>query len=665
MKQSLKNLTQYCLFLVIAVTAFLAIDQNKSIGQQDPNRDYPFYIRPVLAPSLYSPGAVVTIDDYDNWQIGTDFAEVGMAGNPLNPMSFAAAWNNLSSSYGAYSYYTVNGIDWLASTQPTWGASMMGDPVMAFDGLGNLYFDNMYGSISGTRVAKSTNGGQNYSSVVFGGTGNDKNWIAAVQTGGPYANYIYQVMTPGNIKRSTDLGATFTQVASYSNTLPGAMTCVGPNGATNGGAAYVVTHTGSSLAATYTFYCSTDGGTTWDFKSANQFAGYVGTQVASRHSVQNMRTRPYPFITADNSNGPFRGRLYLVYAKNTPNSNGAKPDIFLRYSTDFGATWSAETLVNDDPNTTVNHQWFPAPWCDINTGKLYIKWLDTRDCPTSDSCMVYGTISTDGGVTFAVNQKISNKKFRINCTSCNGGSPAYLGDYDYLASNGKVAMVAWTDFRNNSFGNYVGYFPDFAMRMDPTSETINSNNGVKDFSMIVPSVKLYTDTVIVSAVITPTPGSGTLAITYPSPGGNKLTSFPGQLSVRVTATNVTPGTYTMTVTAKGPNGTPVHQREVTVIASTTSSVTNEGEAITYKLEQNYPNPFNPVTKINYSIAKVSDVKISVYNTLGKEVASFENQKQSPGNHFIIFNANSLSTGIYYYKIQAGSFTDVKKMMLVK
>jgi hypothetical protein len=72
-----------------------------------------------------------------------------------------------------------------------------------------------------------------------------------------------------------------------------------------------------------------------------------------------------------------------------------------------------------------------------------------------------------------------------------------------------------------------------------------------------------------------------------------------------------------------------------------------------------------VTKINYSIAKISDVKISVYNTLGKEVASFENQKQSPGNHFIIFNANSLSTGIYYYKIQAGGFTDVKKMMLVK
>ena len=143
-----------------------------------------------------------------------------------------------------------------------------------------LYFDNMYGPITGTRVAKSTNGGATYSwTYVFAGTGNDKNWIAAVQTGGPYANYIYQCMTPGNIKRSTDLGATFTQVASFSNTLPGMMCAVGPNGTTNGGAAYVVTHTGSSLAATYTFYCSTDGGTTWTMKSAQNFAGYVGTQV--------------------------------------------------------------------------------------------------------------------------------------------------------------------------------------------------------------------------------------------------------------------------------------------------------------------------------------------------------------------------------------------------
>jgi hypothetical protein len=357
--------------------------------------------------------------------------------------------------------------------------------------------------------------------------------------------------------------------------------------------------------------------------------------------------------------------LYLTYTKNSPNADGQKPNIYSRYSTDFGVTWSADNLVNDDANTTANNNWFPSAWCDITTGKLYIKWLDTRDCPTSDSCMVYGTISSDGGATFAANQKISNKKYRINCTSCNGGTPAYLGDYDYLNSNGKVAMVAWTDFRSNTFGNYVGYFPDFAMRMNPTTQTINSNNGVRDFKMVIPGVKLYTDTVIVTSAITPAPGSGSFAITYPSPGGNKLTHFPDSLSVTVTATNVTPGTYTLTVTSKGPNGTPVHQRTVSITANTTTSVNNEEIATSFKLSQNYPNPFNPSTKIDYSIAKISNVKITVYNNLGKEVASFFNQNQAPGNHFVIFNANSLSTGIYYYKIEAGDFTDVKKMTLIK
>lgn len=655
-----KLLLLSCLFILISMVNTGDLFSQKVV---DPNRDYPVYFRPELPPAMFSPGAVVTIGDYDNWNIGTDFAEVGMSGNPVNPTNFTAAWNNLSAAYGAYVYYTLNGYDWFPSTQPVW-SSMAGDPVITSDALGNFYFDNMYGSsITNTKVAKSTNGGMNWLTPVFAGTGNDKNWIAAVQTGGPYANYIFQVMTPGNIKRSTDLGATFTQVATYSNTLPGAMVCIGPNGSTNGGAVYVVTHTGTSTAATYNFYCSTDGGTTWVLKSSQNFAGYVGTYVSSRHSVQNMRTRPYPFITADNSTGPFRGRLYLTYAKNSPDGSGNKPNIYLRYSDNQGANWSDSIRVNDDANSQNNHQWFPSTWCDINTGTLYIKWLDTRDCPTSDSCLVYGTYSTNGGVSYAPNVPISNKKFRINCTSCNGGTPAYLGDYDYLNSNGKVAMVAWTDFRNNSFGNYVGYYPDFAMRMNPTEGTINNPNGFADFKMVVPGVKHYTDTVLVSADVTPTPAMGSFTITYP--GGNKLTSYPDSLTVRVTINNVTPGSYVMNVLAKGPNGTPVHKRTVSITVSGPTGIASNETPLSYKLEQNYPNPFNPVTRINYSIVKASDVKITVYNNLGKEVAAFFNAKQEAGSHFVLFNARGLSTGVYYYKIEAGNFTDVKKMILIK
>jgi Neuraminidase (sialidase) len=126
-----------------------------------------------------------------------------------------------------------------------------------------------------------------------------------------------------------------------------------------------------------------------------------------------MRTRPYPFISADNSYGTYRGRLYLVYASNSPAGNGNKPDIFCRYSDDQGATWSSAVTVNDDVNSQNHHQWHPSIWTDKQTGKLFVKWMDTRDTPTSDSAYIYASYSEDGGQTFVTNQRISNSKMKM------------------------------------------------------------------------------------------------------------------------------------------------------------------------------------------------------------------------------------------------------------
>ena len=144
--------------------------------------------------------------------------------------------------------------------------------------------------------------------------------------------------------------------------------------------------------------------------SSQNFSNYVGTNVSGRNSVSNMRTRPYPFITADNSYGPNRGRLYLVYASNTPSGDGNKPDIFCRYSDNQGTTWSSAVVVNDDANTTANNQWHPSIWCDKTSGRLFVKWMDTRDTPTSDSAHIYASYSDDGGLTFAPNQRITTAK---------------------------------------------------------------------------------------------------------------------------------------------------------------------------------------------------------------------------------------------------------------
>jgi hypothetical protein len=85
----------------------------------------------------------------------------------------------------------------------------------------------------------------------------------------------------------------------------------------------------------------------------------------------------------------------------------------------------------------------------------------------------------------------------------------------------------------------------------------------------------------------------------------------------------------------------------------------------FALEQNYPNPFNPTTVINFSLPKASDVQLSVYNILGEKITELVNGKMVAGNHSVNFNATNLASGMYIYRIQAGNFVSVKKMMLLK
>jgi hypothetical protein len=819
-----KNFFRYKILLFM-----LILSANNLFAQYDnPNLDqvpqqYLDYL------STVSPKAPLVVTDnsgYDNFDIGTAFAEVHAVMNPRNPLQSMAAWNTTA---GSNLYYTLNGIDWALAPQPAWGQSMRGDPVLAYDSLGNGFFDNMYGaSILGTRTARTSDNGQTWNNVAFGNIGNDKNWIAADQSAGPYSNYIYGVMTPGNFVRSTDNGASFVNTFGSTNQLPGMMVCVGPNGSISGGCVYFVTNTGSSFSPSWSFFKSTNGGASFTLASQVVFANYVGTNVAGRNSVENMRTRPYPFITADNSYGPHRGRLYLVYASNTPVGDGNKPDIFCRFSDDQGTSWSAETRINDDPNTETHHQFMPAPWCDKETGRLYVQWMDTRNCPTSDSALIYASYSDDG-VTFAANSQISNKKFKINCTSCGGGgTPAYLGDYNSITSNSVTSVLAWTDFRVGSFSNYVAYYPDYAVKTSAPSVNVNSGQSTT-FKVSVPSVKSYSKSVKFTLSMDTLPVSGSLNLSFV--GKDSVNTYPDSVTVKVDAVGtVTPGKYSIKIISKGPNGTPTHRRYVSVLVNTSalaigtnrdgiaeykvngvtynsmqqlyftngSSVTvqaisprtvgtaryifvnwsnggdttqtitiNSNTALTanykvqyrltvttpqgtafggnvyydsgssatfgvnsrivnnggtnyyfkgwtgsgagsysspdttgidsvvtyqinavyletarytttteinflssaipeqYSLFQNYPNPFNPTTNIKFDIVKNGNVKVVVYNALGKAVSTLLDNTLTPGSYEVNFNAAGMASGIYYYRITTKEFSNVKKMLLIK
>lgn len=502
---------------------------------------------------------VITINGYDDFNLGIDFAEPHLSQNPLNPLQYFGAYN----TNGAWR--TSDGHNWTSSS-PNFGASPNGDPITTYDGAGNLYYETMVGSVTGCRVIRSTDNGATWTTAVVAVAGNDKNWMVADQTSGPNSGNIYTGMTPGNFARSTNLGASWTTTNTFSTqNLPGFMVCIGPNGSTDGGNVFVVTNSGSAFASTYTFYLSTNGGLNFTLKSAQNFSNYVGTNIGGRNSVQNMRTRPYPFIVADQSTGTYRGRLYLVYASNNPSGNANKPDIFCRYSTDQGTTWSSAVTVNDDVPSTGNHQWHPSIWCDVGSGRLFVKWMDTRDTPTSDSAYIYASYSDDGGVTWAQNQRISNQKMRINCTSCpGGGTPRYQGDYDAIISSDNQSLMMWTDFRNNNFGSFVGYFPDFAMTVAPNSVIIPNSGGQEIVTVSVPGVKLYSSDAVFTATVSPTPPNGNITLDFPS--GNTISSFPASIPLSIqTSGNVTLGSYTITIQGTGPGGAPpVHRRTITL-----------------------------------------------------------------------------------------------------
>ena len=85
----------------------------------------------------------------------------------------------------------------------------------------------------------------------------------------------------------------------------------------------------------------------------------------------------------------------------------------------------------------------------------------------------------------------------------------------------------------------------------------------------------------------------------------------------------------------------------------------------FELEQNYPNPFNPSTIIRYQTAEKSNVTLTVYNSIGREISTLLNEVKPKGTFTIEFDGSNLSSGIYYLRLQAGTFTDTKKMVLLR
>jgi len=141
---------------------------------------------------------------------------------------------------------------------------------------------------------------------------------------------------------------------------------------------------------------------------------------------------------------------------------------------------------------------------------------------------------------------------------------------------------------------------------------------------------------------------------------NAITAFNGQNSYgwwKITLTDILPASNDGTLIGWG------IQFNNQIITGNGNISSNTPER--FYLHQNYPNPFNPVTSIKYEVAKTVNVKITVYDILGKEIKQLVNENKKAGIYTVEMNASNLATGVYFYKIIAGDYNDVKKMILIK
>ena len=157
----------------------------------------------------------------------------------------------------------------------------------------------------------------------------------------------------------------------------------------------------------------------------------------------------------DNSTGPHKGRVYLVYldevnASGVPTDETNNTDVFLRYSDDNGTTWSKAVKVNDNPDSDMTAQFQPAIAVDQTTGNVAIAWLDCRNDPANKMTEVYATVSTDGGVTWDKNVKLSGGQ----SVAPPGGFD--FGDYNKMTFDKGVFYYSWADNSNSTGDNPAG-----------------------------------------------------------------------------------------------------------------------------------------------------------------------------------------------------------------
>ncbi len=382
-------------------------------------------------------------------------AESFVVVNPTNTNNLVA-FANLTTTNSIFRAYSTNGgATWTRGTVATNVACC--DAQAAWDTFGNLFVVYINSSVNQINVILSTDGGVTFSAPVTVGTGSVDQPSIAVGNGSVWVDWNSSGSMVARGAPVTGLGVwgpfnALQSIPSASGSFGGIAVGPGPNGGK-----VIVTYqnpTGGQGPATIFANVDADG----------LGAGAFGARI----TVTTTNVGGFDFIPAqsgrsidseagmvwDGTGGPFNNRIYLVYTEETVNENN-DTEIYVRTSIDDGATWSAPVRVNDDPLGPIRSQFLPYITLDRTTGTVAVGFYDARNdngvagtggtnATANDDAEYFGTFSTDGGVTWAPNTRLSGG-FSNAAAADNGVD---YGDYVGHAAHAGKLYSLWADNAN-------------------------------------------------------------------------------------------------------------------------------------------------------------------------------------------------------------------------
>ncbi|MEK7263251.1 MAG: T9SS type A sorting domain-containing protein [Bacteroidota bacterium] len=529
------------------------------------------------------------------------------------------------------------------------------DPVVAIDRNGIFYYICIDGGGDSIYFSKSTNNGANWSGfILIPSTGNiapDKPFIITDNnSGSPYFGNIYigcknEVTQQLCFAISSNGGVEWSELSEISeiaDDLQGFNFLVDKDGTIHG--TFRRTYN-NSISIQY--FKSEDGGESWSDAEL----------ISNVHQTQaNSTSYNFP-IMAINTNkrgtNSGTGTIYIVYEDSlTP---AGKSDIRLSYRTSSSGNWSHRTV-----NTIVaGNQYMPYCAFDSTSSKLYVLYYDTRD-DTSQNYLTRAYVSSSNHYNIVNNNDFNDFAISMNNFGSLNSRLNIVGGLDYIgiASGGGNIYACWSDSQISRYQIYIKKFTNTLNSLALITPNGNENWCEQEYYDIT-----WNSTGSITNV----------KLDYSTNGGSSFQN--------ITSSTSNTGTYSWHVPFGATSQAKVRISDVndtctyyisnylfSILSCEQKTGNHDGnsEKYDFKLEQNYPEPFNPKTVIGFSLKEVSNVTLRVYDILGREVITLiNNEQKEPGKYSVEFDGSNLPSGIYMYKLTAGSFSDSKQMMLLK